>query len=229
VKIPDARPPQIVHFSDVFCVWAFFAEPRLAEVRRTFGDQVEFQYRFCPVFGDVPGKMASVWKDRGGYEGFTDHVQQTAMAFPEITLRPDLWRKVQPASSLAPQLFLKAVESAEKEGHCAPETCESAIRKTREAFFVRGHNIAHHDDREEIAGEIGLNIAVAQRYLDDGGVHAALSSDYKEAKNLGLRGSPTMILNEGRQKLFGNVGCRISQANIHELPREPNPDQASWC
>jgi hypothetical protein len=44
-----------------------------------------------------------------------------------------------------------------------------------------------------------------------------------------VKGSLMMILNEGRQKLFGNVGYRIIEANIHELLREPNPDQASWC
>jgi protein-disulfide isomerase len=60
-------------------------------------------------------------------------------------------------------------------------------------------------------------------------VYAALSADYKEAENTGVKGSPTMILNEGRQKLFGNVGYRIIEANIQELLREPNPDQASWC
>jgi hypothetical protein len=38
-----------------------------------------------------------------------------------------------------------------------------------------------------------------------------------------------MILNQGRQKLFGNVGYRIIEANIQELLREANPDQASWC
>lgn len=219
----------IVHFSDVLCVWAFFADLRLTAVRRTFGDQVEFQYRFCPVFGDVPGKIAKTWQSRGGYDGFADHVQHTGRAFPEITLHPDLWRKARPASSLSPHLFLKAVESAEKDGHCAPKTFERALRLIREAFFVHGLDIARYDIHREIAKEVGLYIEVAQRYLDDGSAHAALSSDYKEAENLGVRGSPTMILNDGRQKLFGNVGYRIIEANIQELLREPNPDQANWC
>jgi predicted DsbA family dithiol-disulfide isomerase len=219
----------IIHFSDVLCVWALIADLRLKAVRQTFGDQVEFQYRFCPVFGDVPGKIATSWQNRDGYDGFADHVQHSAMAFPEITLHPDLWRKVRPVSSLSPHLFLKAVECAEKDGHCAPRTFERAIRLIREAFFVHGLDIARHDIHREIARELGLDAAVAQLYLDDGGAHAALSSDYKEAERLGVSGSPTMILNDGRQKLFGNVGYRIIEANIQELLREPNADQASWC
>ncbi len=55
------------------------------------------------------------------------------------------------------------------------------------------------------------------------------TSDTKDAESLGVKGSPTMILNQGRQKLFGNLGYRIIEANIEELLREPDPDQASWC
>ena len=219
----------IVYFSDVLFVWAYFAEARLAAVRRTFGDQVEIQFRFCPVFGDVPGKIAAVWQSRGGYEAFADHVQNAGKAFPELTLHPDLWRKVRPASSLSPHLFLKAVECAEKDGHCAPGTFERALTITREAFFVRSLDIAHHDVHREIATQARADIVTVKRYLDDGGAHASLSADYKDAETLAVKGSPTMILNDGRQKLFGNVGYRIIEANLTELLREPNPDQASWC
>jgi predicted DsbA family dithiol-disulfide isomerase len=229
MRSPDVHQVQIVVYSDVLCVWAFFSEPRLAEVRRTFGDRVAFQYRFCPVFGDAPGKIAGAWQGKGGYEGFADHVQNAGRQFPELTLHPDLWRNVRPASSLSPHLFLKAVESAERDGQCAPGTFSRALTRIREAFFVHGLDIARRDIQRRIAGEIGMDVAAAQPYLDDGRAHAALSADYKEAENLGVKGSPTMILNEGRQKLFGNVGYRIIEANIHELLREPNPDHASWC
>jgi predicted DsbA family dithiol-disulfide isomerase len=220
---------RIIHFSDVLCVWAYFAEARLAAVRRTFGDQVQIRYRFCPVFGDVAGKIAAGWKDRGGYDGFADHVQHAGKAFPELSLHPDLWRAVRPASSLSPHLFLKAIEGAEKDGHCAPGAFEHAIRLTRATFFERGRNIAHAEVQRAIAEALGFNIAILQRILDEGEAHAALSADYKEAETLDVKGSPTMILNEGRQKLYGNVGYRIIEANIQELLREPNPDQASWC
>jgi predicted DsbA family dithiol-disulfide isomerase len=219
----------IVYFSDVLCVWAFFAELRLAEVRRAFGEQVEFEYRFCPVFGDVPGKIDSVWRDRGGYDGFGDHVQHAAQAFPEVALHPNLWRNVRPASSASPHLFLKAVQLAETEGKCAEGTFECALVLMREAFFIRGFDIARREVQRGVGAEAGADGAHVLGYLEDGRAHAALSADYKHAETLGVKGSPTMILNEGRQKLFGNVGYRIIEANIQELLRDPNPDRASWC
>jgi predicted DsbA family dithiol-disulfide isomerase len=44
-----------------------------------------------------------------------------------------------------------------------------------------------------------------------------------------VEGSPTFVLNEGRQVLFGNVGYRVLEANIRELIREPAAGAASWC
>ena len=44
-----------------------------------------------------------------------------------------------------------------------------------------------------------------------------------------IEGSPSLVLNEGRQKLYGNVGFRVIEANIQELLREPRINDASWC
>ena len=43
-----------------------------------------------------------------------------------------------------------------------------------------------------------------------------------------IEGSPTYILNSGRQKLFGNVGYKIIDANIREILNR-REDQLSWC
>jgi hypothetical protein len=44
-----------------------------------------------------------------------------------------------------------------------------------------------------------------------------------------IEGSTSLVLNEGRQKLYGNVGFRLIQANVQELFSEPRADEASWC
>lgn len=222
-------PVPILYFSDVLCVWAYFSELRLDAIRRAFGEQVSLDFRFCSVFGDVPRKIATTWEAKGGYAGFADHVQQAARAFPEVKLHPGLWRDVRPASSLSPHLYLKAVQLCEAGNGCAPGTFERVLRGMREAFFVAGLDIARRDAQRAVGRDAGADDALVLHFLDDGRAHAALSSDYKDAETLSVKGSPTMTLNDGRQKLYGNVGYRIIEANIQELLREPNPDQASWC
>jgi hypothetical protein len=36
------------------------------------------------------------------------------------------------------------------------------------------------------------------------------------------------VLNEGRQKLYGNIGFWLIEANVQSL-RTPATDDASWC
>jgi predicted DsbA family dithiol-disulfide isomerase len=218
----------ILYFSDVLCVWAFFAELRLAAVERNFGERVRVDFRFCSIFGDTRQKIATAWSAKGGYDGFADHLQHAAQQFPEIKLHPDLWRSVRPASSLSPHLYLKAVQLSEAEAG-APGAFERALRMMREAFFLEGLDIARQDVQREVGRRSDVDNDLVLKLIEDGRAHAALDSDYKEAENLGVKGSPTMILNQGRQKLYGNVGYRIIEANIQELLREPNADQASWC
>ena len=58
---------------------------------------------------------------------------------------------------------------------------------------------------------------------------ARLATDYQDADKMRIEGSPSFVLNDGRQKLYGDVGFRIIEANIQELLRAPAGDQASWC
>jgi hypothetical protein len=55
-----------------------------------------------------------------------------------------------------------------------------------------------------------------------------LISDYEAAKKLGLKGSPSLVMNSGRQLLYGNVGYRIINANVKELLKRPD-SEANWC
>ena len=40
--------------------------------------------------------------------------------------------------------------------------------------------------------------------------------------------SPSLLLNDGRQRLNGNVGYRVIAANVREILERP-PGQLSWC
>jgi len=58
--------------------------------------------------------------------------------------------------------------------------------------------------------------------------NAALASDNEAASAMNIQGSPSFVLNEGRQKLYGQVGYRILEANIQALRRAQPADQAGW-
>lgn len=215
-------------FTDVLCVWAWIGELRLAELRRTHGEAVAVTQRFCNVFGATALKIQANWGAKGGYDGFAGHLADVMEGFPELTASPDLWRRARPASSLPAHLALKAVQAQAAE-RGDPALGDRAILRIRQAFFEQGRDISAAAVLDEVLSAAGADLADIKVRLDRGEAHAALMADYQEAQALGVKGSPSLVLNEGRQTLYGNVGFRVIEANIAELLREPQTGAASWC
>lgn len=223
---------QVTYYSDVLCIWAYVAQARLDEVRSVFGSDVVIDHKFISVFGDARGKLAAAWTDRGGAEGYNKHVLGIASRFPHIKVDPRIWIDVQPASSTSPHVFLSAVFQSERErspSNPLPPAFESVMWAFRRGFFAEGRDIARRDVQIELARPFGIDIADVESRIADGTAFALLAANQQDAEKLRIEGSPTFVLNEGRQKLYGNVGFRIVEANIRELLREPNADSASWC
>ncbi len=73
-----------------------------------------------------------------------------------------------------------------------------------------------------------LPLQKIEKLIRSGAAFAALDDDLQIKEKYGVTGSPTLILNEGRQKIYGNVGYRVIEANVQELLNQPE-SQASWC
>jgi len=220
----------IEHFSDVLCIWAYIAQIRIDELQSNFPDEVRIEYRFLSVFGDVPGKMAAQWADRGELEGYAAHVQEIAAKFEHININPQAWKANRPTSSLPAQLVLCGVKSLQASD---PESVERTLverllNSLRRAFFVELVDISNHRRLLDIAEAAGVDLANLQRVLDSGAAHAQLAADLAAAAQSNVRSSPTLTFNEGRQVLAGNVGYRVIDANIRELLRSSS-NQQSWC
>jgi len=125
-------------------------------------------------------------------------------------------------------LALKAVQAQEIEGGPAG-LGDRTLLAVRQAFFGQGRDVSEASVLDAVLSEAGTDLADVHTRLARGEAHAALMSDYQEAQALGVKGSPSLVLNEGRQTLYGNIGFRVIEANIAELLREPEAGAASWC
>jgi len=222
-------PIRITHFSDVLCIWAYISQVRVAELQTNFADDVAFDYRYFSVFGDVGSKMATQWAAKGGLAGYAAHVQETAAKFEHVRINAELWNRNTPASSMPAHLVLCAARIAHGDGDSAGnETVLKLDNEIRRSFFEDALDIAQTGALLEICDRQGLGTAAIEAALLSGAAHAALSSDMKQALEFGVRASPTLTFNEGRQTLTGNVGYRVMEANVRELIRNPR-DQHSWC
>ncbi len=219
---------RVLHFSDVLCVWAYVGQARVNELREKLGDQVEVEVRFCSVFGDAHHKLEKSWKDRGGLSAYGAHVRDVAEEIG-TEVHPDVWRKVAPRSSLPGHVFLCAVRSLERRGLVSHQAFLDAAWALRVAFFRELRDIGARTVQLEVAERIGLPMAELEQIIGSGEAHAELSGDYELAREHDVRVSPTLILNEGRQRLNGNVSFRVIEANVMELIRQQNGEQQSRC
>ena len=226
---------QVSYFSDVLCIWAYAAQDRIDAVKEKFGDTVRLDYRFCSVFGDTARKITSTWRDKGEYAGFNAHLRKAALQFSHIEVHPDIWLNTRPSTSASAHLFLKAVQhwQQEREREGQSESATSILEKLmwafRCAFFRDCRDIARWNVQCELAEALGVDIGAIEKCIHEGAAFAKLATDYQDADKMRIEGSPSFVLNDGRQKLYGDVGFRIIEANIQELLRVPCGDQASWC
>jgi len=223
----DSTPVKIQHFSDVLCVWAYAGQIRIDELRSKFGDLIQVECHFLSVFGDMRHKIETNWKERGGVPAFADQMHRAMKQFDHIQLHPELWRRDLPTSSLSCHIFLRAVKLAE-EALGATDMFRRATWQLREAFFRDAVDISKRSTQLSVAEQLELPIPAIERHLDDGSAHAVLSRDHALARSYEIKMSPTVVLNEGRQLLSGNVGYRVHEANIRELLHHP-AHEASWC
>lgn len=213
----------IDYYSDVLCVWAWIAQPRLEELEKQWGARIAIRHHFVDVFGDCEKKIPSRWGKDDGYEKFAEHVQQVAEPFEAAIVNKAIWAACRPRSSAQAHLVLRAVQLV-----AGPEPMRDLALRIRQAFFVDAKDVSDMDVLLALASSEGIDSGDIHRCMKDGSAIAALSSDLRAAADQSVRGSPTWVLNEGRQVIYGNVGYRVLNANVEELLHRP-AEEASWC
>ncbi len=222
-SIPMNSPLQVDYYTDVLCIWAWIAQRRIDEIEKNRGEQVLIQHHCLNVFGDTANRIGKKWSGRGGYAGFGEHVQESAAPYESAPVNPRVWSDVRPHSSVAAHLILKAAELT-----ATPEDAKKLAVTLRRRFFVDALDVGNVDVVLDVARSAGFKRTNLMSAIESGQAHGALMADYEQAQELRIKGSPSWVLNNGRQILYGNVGYRVLNANVEELLNNP-ADEASWC
>lgn len=218
------RTPLIIeYYTDILCVWAWIAQRRIDELNNQLGDRIELRHHYLDVFGDAVNKIPKQWQERGGYHGFSAHVVESASAYEDAPVNADVWSKTRPTSSANPHLVLKAIALVYSQQH----SIDLAL-KFRQAFFIEAKDISNLDVLFAIIESANLDSNQVNKAIIDGSAMAALIQDYQQSKALALKGSPSYVIDNSRQTLYGNVGYRVLLANIEEHFKKPD-NEASWC
>jgi predicted DsbA family dithiol-disulfide isomerase len=213
----------IEYFSDILCVWAWISERRIEELNKQFKDKIVIRYQYIDLFGDTASRIQTQWADKGLYEGFSKHVVAAAAPYESAPVSSEVWQVTRPTTSASAHMVLKAIELT----YTKPLSIEFA-GVLRKAFFIDAKDISEMEILFSLLEDLKINADEIKKTLNNGTALAALMTDYQKAREYSIKGSPTLVMNEGRQSLFGNVGYRVMQANIEELLKRSSA-QASWC
>lgn len=224
----NREPVEVLYFSDVMCVWAYAGQVRLDEVCGRFGDDIRVEMHFLNIYGDVHGRMREHCGEAADpAAAYAAKMRDVAERFAHTRMHADVFTKVAPASSNQAHLVLCAVRRLD-EGKLR---LAGLTRRMRVAFFEEARDIAQRDVLFELLEAESVPRAPIERALADGSAMAELSRDFLTKDQLAIAGSPTYVLDGGREKLFGNVGYRIIEANVCELLESGSGVRrgASWC
>jgi predicted DsbA family dithiol-disulfide isomerase len=148
-----------------------------------------------------------------------------------------VWSEVAPTtSSTAHEMLCAArllvdegiVDSARRDDLGGRSLFEEATWQIRSAFFEHARDISNRDVLLDVLGRTGIPTDAIEAKLKSGDAMAEVCRDIELRDEYKIEGSPTYYLNQGRQKLYGNVGYRVVSANLRELLEQPR-HQASWC
>ena len=219
-----SEPLPIFCFSDVLCVFAYAANARFEQLHTGFGEQVRLTQHFVSVYGDVPRRFERMGKTGAEYG---NDILDIAKRFDHIEVHPDVFRDAYPVSSMPAHLYLRAVKLLEDEG-VIEATFVRMIWDVRVAFFRDLVDISMREHLDAIAEQHGVPIGEVTARLESGRAHAELDHDAALQREYAVQVSPSLVLNEGRQHLNGNVGYRVIEANVRELLHTPEAEM-SWC
>ena len=222
----------ITYYSDVLCIWGYSAKIKIDEMKKQFGDQIAIDYRYTPLFVDMHAMLEKNWADKGGLQGYNKMMHKLHGMFPYVEIHPEIGLKNLPYSSASCHQFLKAVDLLEQRGEIKSDDAQNTLLEQvdwqiRLGYFRDAQDVSQNSKMMSIAEQLNIPLSPIETLLTNGEAMAALASCTTDDKQKLIEGSPTFVLNEGRQKLYGNIGYHIIEANIQALLATPE-NKPSW-
>lgn len=182
------KPVKLIYFTDPICSSCWGIEPALRKFKLEYGNDVEVEYRMGGLLPD--------WSyNSGGISKPSDvaHHWDEVSVYYDMPIDGDVWL-VDPLNSSYPSsIAFKAAELQDK------EKAILFLREVREMVFLKKKNIAKWEHLEEAARVVGLDLV---KFKADYETKAKVlfEEDLKLAREMGVRGFPTMFFTDADGK-----------------------------
>lgn len=183
MNIPEVRKAvKIIYFTDPICSSCWGIEPQLRRLKLEYGQDVEVEYRMGGLLPD--------WSyNSGGISKPSDvaHHWDEVSVYYDMPIDGDVWLNDPLESSYPPSIAFKAAQLQDK------EKAVIFMRTLREMVFLKKKNIAKWDNIADAASQSDLNVSQLKSDYSTK-AQSMFEEDLKFAKELGVRGFPTMFI-----------------------------------
>lgn len=217
IKKTTEKPVKLIYFTDPICSSCWGIEPQLRKLKLEYGSNYEIEYRMGGLLPD--------WSyNSGGISKPSDvaHHWDEASLYYDMPIDGDVWIEDPLNSSYPPSIAFKA---AEIQNH---EKALLFLRELKEMVFMRKLNITKWENIAAAAEKTGLN--VNQLKTDyEGKAQILFEQDLKLAKELGVRGFPTIFFanNNGEKEIiYGSKPYAFYETALLKL--DPTAQKAEY-
>lgn len=188
------KPVKLIYFTDPICSSCWGIEPQLRKLKLEYGEAVEVEYRMGGLLPD--------WSyNSGGISKPSDvaHHWDEVSAHYDMPIDGDLWLEDPLSSSFPPSIAFKAAQMQDE------TKAILFLRVLREMVFLEKKNIAKWENMAAAATRVGLDVDALKRDFD-GPAKTQFEADLLLARQMGVRGFPTMFFTDtsgNRQIVYG--------------------------
>jgi len=190
-------PPILWYFADPMCSWCWGFSPVIETLREELRDRM----KIALVLGGLrPGETAPM--TAAGREDILHHWnqvhQRTGQPFRfEAALPEGFVYDTEPAA--------RAVVAV---GGIDPALIFPLFKAIQTAFYAEGRDVTQPDVLAGLAATLGVEAAAFMRAFDSDAANARTQAHFRQARQAGVRGFPTLILQRGEQLDPVVAGCQ---------------------
>lgn len=205
------KPIRILYFTDPICSSCWGIEPQLRKLKLEYGNIVDIEYRMGGLLPD--------WSyNSGGISKPSDvaHHWDEVSVYYDMPIDGAVWLEDPLSSSYPPSIAFKAAQNQDN------NKAILFLRRIREMVFLEKKNITKWEYLEQAALEVGLDANKLK--LDfEGKAKQDFENDLNLARQLGIRGFPTLIFSDSlgnKLTLYGVKPYEQFERNIEALSVE---------
>lgn len=184
----------ITYFTDPICSSCWGIEPQLRKFKLKYGHLVEIEYHMGGLLPDWSYNSGGISKP----SDVAHHWDEVSQHY-EMPIDGDVWLEDPLPSSYPPSIAFKAAQMQSK------EKALIYLRVIREMVFLKKMNITRKEYLVEAAQLSGLDTNQFKEDLEQK-AKVMFEVDLQLARQLGVRGFPTLLFNDGdgnAEKVYG--------------------------